>query len=154
MARALEWDSAIENDGGDFTLLAPGDYSFVVSDLTREQYEGSAKVPPCPRARIELEITAPDGSLAHVRDSFLLVDTMEWRICQFFLSLGFRKHGERMVMDWNKVMGARGSVRIKYDDSPNAKKDANGKPMYNAVDKYLEPVQAPAAPAKKWTVGK
>lgn len=152
--RALDWDSEIEKDGAEFTLLEPGIYSFTVTDFERAQYAGSDKVPPCPMAKLTIRCEGTDGSVGSVRDSLFLNTKNEWRMCQFFTAIGQRQHGERLKPNWSKVLGSTGMVRIKYDD--RAKND-DGSPKFNRVDAYIDPKdapQVPAVPQKKWQLGK
>ena len=43
----------------------------------------------------------------------LLCRRHEWKLAGFFRSIGQKKHGERLVMNWNKVVGAQGRARFK-----------------------------------------
>lgn len=149
----FDWDSEIENEGGDFRLLPPGDYNFTVVDFERASFPGSEKMPPCPQAKFVLEVKNANGEIGRVRDSIFLTSKAEWRLCQFFTSIGQRPKGEKVKMDWSKVLGASGMLKLGHD-----KRNLNddGTPKYNAVEKYLEPAQpapAQATPAKKWTMG-
>ena len=40
---------------------------------------------------------------------------MEWKVSSFFRSLGLKKSGEPLVMDWSKVEGAKGRGHFKPD---------------------------------------
>lgn len=147
---ALSWDSEIENDGQEYEVLAPGDYTFSVTAFERAQYAGSDKAPACPMAKLTLTCTAADGTQGIVHDTLFLSAKNEWRLCQFFTAIGQRKSGEKLAPRWNQVLGASGMVKLEYD-----KKNLNddGSPKYNRVSKYLEPVES-VAPAKKWEIGK
>lgn len=151
--RALDWDSEIENDGEGFVLLDPGIYSFTVTDLERAQFAGNDKAPQCPMAKLTLRCEGVDGSVGTVKDSLFLTTRNEWKLCQFFTSIGQRKHGEKLKPAWNQVLGATGMLELEYD-----KKVLNddGTPKYNRVKAYKEPTEnsAPVAPQKKWQIGK
>ena len=148
----FDWDSAIENDGQEFVLLDPGDYSFTVTAFERAQFAGSDKSPACPMAKLTLNCTDSMGNTAQIYDALFLNSRNEWRLCQFFTAIGQRQHGEKLVPNWNKVLGATGTCTVGYDDR---NKDEKGNPKYNRVTKYLEPAGgSAAAPAKKWTLGK
>lgn len=104
---AFDWDSTIENDGGDFRLLEPGVHPFTVKALEKGYYNGGKSVPPCPQAKLTLRV----GQGTEVSDAtatLLLDDSLEWKLCQFFLSIGARKHGEQLKMDWDSVVGKSG----------------------------------------------
>ena len=107
---ALDWDSTIEDDGqqgGGFVLLPEGDYKFTVTGLERGRHEGSAKIGACPKALLTLTVETDAGD-AQVKTSLLLHSSMEWKLSSFFRSLGMKKHGQRLNMDWSKVLGSEG----------------------------------------------
>jgi hypothetical protein len=134
--RELGWNDPIENDGGDFTLLDPGEYPFTVIKFDRKRYAGGAKLPPCNQAVLTLDI---DGST--VESSLFLHSKTEGLLCQFFRSIGARKHGERVVMDWGKVPGATGRCKVGHRTWTG--KDGK-EHQSNQVEKFLDPVEAPA----------
>ena len=51
--------------------------------------------------------------MATARVDLMLYRTVEWKIAAFFRSIGQKKHGEKAVMDWSKVVGARGKAHFK-----------------------------------------
>lgn len=108
----LDWNDAIEDDGQEFVLLEEGDYNFIVRDFERGRFPGSAKLPACNKATLTLEVDTRDGC-AIVKHDLILCRNLEWRISSFFRAIGQKKHGERLVMDWNKVVGAQGRARFK-----------------------------------------
>ena len=108
----MGWDDVLENDGQEFITLPEGDYTYTVTSLERGQFPGGAKIPPCPKATITLSIENDQGA-ATARIDLLLYRTVEWKIAAFFRSIGQKKHGEKAVMDWNKVVGARGRAHFR-----------------------------------------
>lgn len=109
--RILDWDSPIEDDGNGFILLPEGDYEFVVSGFERGQHNGSANIPPCPKAILTLSVTSPEG-VVQIKQDLYLCGKMEWKIASFFRSIGLKKHGERLVPQWDKVQGEAGHAHI------------------------------------------
>lgn len=109
---AMDWDSAIENDGQEFILLPEGDYVFTVTNLERGWYNGSAKMDPCNTANMTLEVRTPDGT-ARITTRLFLSYAVEWRLSSFFRSIGQKKHGEKLIPKWNEVVGARGLAHFK-----------------------------------------
>ena len=108
----LDWDSAIEDDGNQgFVLLEEGDYEFTVSGFERARHPGSAKIPACPKAILTLSIETASG-VAELKIQLLLYKSVEWKLCAFFRSIGQKKHGERLVMDWDHVIGCTGHAHI------------------------------------------
>ena len=123
----LDWDSTIEDDGTGFVLLEAGDYDFTVTGFARGRHNGSAKIPACNKAIVTLSIETPNG-VAEIKENLILYKTMEWKISAFFRSLGMKKHGERLVMDWDKVLGAAGRAHIvqrEYVGNDGTNKKAN-----------------------------
>lgn len=129
----LGWDSEIEKDSPDFILLPDGEYDFVVKSFERGRYNGGDKIGPCPKAILKLGIDTYEGE-AVVRKELLLHSRLEGLLCEFFVSIGQRQHGQRVAMNWNAVTGARGRCKI----GTYIGKDGN---KYNEVKKFLEPKQ-------------
>ena len=108
----MSWDDVIENDGQEFVILPEGDYTFTVTNFERGRFPGSAKLPPCNKATLTLNIDN-DLGIATAKIDLLLYRTVEWKIAAFFRSIGQKKHGEKTVMNWNKVINARGKAHFK-----------------------------------------
>jgi len=108
----LDWSDTIENDGQEFVLLPEGDYNFVVTGFERGRFPGGAKVPACNKASITVQVSAAEG-VSTVKFDLLLYRSLEWRISAFFRSIGQKKHGEKLTMDWNKVIGSKGRAHFK-----------------------------------------
>jgi len=107
----FDWDSAIEDDGQGFVLLPEGDYDFTVTGFERGQHNASAKIPACPQAMLTLSVETSAG-VAEIKEYLILYKTMEWKLSSFFRCIGQKKHGERLVMDWDSVLGASGRAHI------------------------------------------
>ena len=138
----LEWDSSIEDDGQGFILLEEGDYEFTVSGLERARHAGSAKIPACPKAILTLSIETASG-VAEIKIQLLLFKSVEWKLCAFFRSIGQKKHGERLVMDWDHVIGCTGHAHIiqrTYTGNDGTLKKANDVQYF--ID-YIEPDKMP-----------
>lgn len=130
-ADALDWSDPVSD--GD-ALLPVGPATFEVLKLDRDQREfgkcGLVNV-----ADLTLICTSEgDGTAGNVRISLPLHRSMQWKIFQFFTSIGQRKHGEEgpFKPNWGKVMGATGRCEIKHRDGKNGR-------TYNDVDKFLDP---------------
>lgn len=130
----LDWDDAIENDGQEFVLLPEGDYNFTVTNFERGRYPGGAKLPACNKASLTLQVKTNDG-IAMIHTDLFLYRTVEWRISSFFRCIGQKKHGERLVMDWNKVVGSKGRAHFK----PRTYTDRDGNERQtNDVDRFID----------------
>ena len=129
----MGWDDVIENDGQEFVVLPEGDYTFTVSNFERGRFPGSAKIPPCNKATLTLNIDNDQG-VATARVDLILYRTLEWKIASFFRCIGQKKHGEKAVMDWNKVTGSRGRAHFRPREY---QKDGQTRQV-NDVDKFLD----------------
>ena len=136
----MDWDDALENDGQEYVVLEEGDYNFTVTDFERGRFPGGTKIPPCNKAALTLQVKTPDG-IAICRTDLLLYKTMEWKLSAFFRCIGQKKHGERLVMDWNRVIGSRGRAHFKpraYTDRDGNERQANDLDrFYDWDEKYF-----------------
>ena len=128
----MNWDDVIENDGQEYILLPEGDYNYRVTSFERGQFPGGPKIPPCPKARLTLSVDTDQGT-ATARVDLLLYRTVEWKMAAFFRSIGQKKHGEKTVMNWSKVLGARGRAHFK----PSSSKD-DQKRQFNDVAYFID----------------
>lgn len=123
----LDWDDAIESDGQEFVILEEGDYNFTVTGFERGRFPGGQKIPACNKAALTLQVSTPQG-IAVIHTDLLLYKSMEWKLSAFFRCIGQKKHGERLVMDWNRVIGSRGRAHFKprnYTDRDGNERQAN-----------------------------
>lgn len=143
---AFDWDSMIENDST-FTLLPEGVYPFTVTGFERGHHGGSAKLPACPKAILTIEVDGGSLGKASLQHNLFLNKKTEGLLCDFFTSIGQRRRGEQLVMNWAKVPGASGFCKVGVRDWVS---DRTGEKMQsNEIKRFLEPDQnaAPAAPA-------
>lgn len=127
--RELGWDDTITEDAKEFILLPDGDYDFVVTDVERQRYEGSDKLPPCNKAVIHIMIDTPLG-IATVKSNLYLHTKTEGLVSAFFGSIGQKKKGEPLRMNWPKVVGAKGRCKISQYTGNNGL-------QYNEVKRFL-----------------
>ena len=136
----LDWNGTIENDGKEFVALEEGDYVFEVTGFERGRHTGSAKIPACNKAVLTLKVATPEGD-AIIKTELFLYKTMEWKLSSFFRCIGQKKHGERVTMDWNKVIGSRGRAHFKprtYTDRDGNERQANDvERFYDWEEKYF-----------------
>ena len=130
----LDWDDVIEKDEEDFILLPEGDYTFTVTGLVRDRYQGTAVKGSCDRAVVFLEIDNDQGR-ATARENLFLVKSWERKLCAFFRSIGQKQYGQKIRMNWKTVEGSRGRAHFKprqYDGKNGEKRWTNG------VDRFLD----------------
>ena len=108
----MDWNDSIQEDGNEYILLPEGDYNFLITAFERGRFPGSAKVPACNKATITAQVTTAEG-VATIKFDLLLYRSLEWRISAFFRCIGQKKHGEKLTMDWNKVVGSIGRAHFK-----------------------------------------
>ena len=111
MDRELQWDDTIEKESSDFVLLPEGDYNFVVDSFERGRHGGSEKLPPCNKAILKLRVESDKGTALITHNLFLHTKT-EGLLSAFFESIGQKKKGEKMVMNWSHVPGATGRTKV------------------------------------------
>lgn len=125
----LDWDSVID-DGEEFTTLEPGEYDFTVKKFERGRTTRGAKL-----AIVTLEVT--DGTKrAVVTDRIALQGNTIWKISSYFRSLGMKKHGEKIKMDFEGSVGKSGRCTIFVDEYQNKN---GGISQSNKIDQYLDP---------------
>ena len=132
--RIMDWNDTIQDDGQEYVTLPEGDYYFTVSEFERGHFPGSPKIPACNKATLTLDIEN-DRGVATAKVDLILYRTLEWKIASFFRSIGQKKHGEKVVMDWNKVVGTRGKAHIK----PRSYTGKNGEERQaNNVESFID----------------
>lgn len=137
--REFNWDDVIENDSGEFSLLPEGDYRFVVTDFSRERFSGSEKMPPCPMAKLSIKVLG-NGESTTVLHTLLLHSKTEWKLSEFFRSIGQKKKGEKLRMDWSKVINATGYCKVvinQYTNRYGEQKTNNKIEKFYPADEYL-----------------
>lgn len=144
----LGWDDEVE-EGSPFVLLPEGNYPFTITGLEKGIYEKPAnresKIPAnCPKATVTLEFSTPTGEKSTLTENFYLYKKMQWKINQFFTSIGAPKNPEGKVkMNWGTVLGAKGAASLVVNDYT----DRSGNPAQNnRIKDFLEPTQQTAAP--------
>lgn len=130
----MDWDDSIENDGQELVLLEEGDYNFVVINFERGRFPGGPKVPACNKATITVQVVVPEGT-AVVKFDLLLYRSLEWRISSFFRCIGQKKHGEKLTMDWGKVIGSVGRAHFKQRTYTNQYGEEK---TVNDLDRFID----------------
>lgn len=136
----LGWDAEIENEGSEFIVAEPGDYDFTVINFERGRFQGSAKMPPCNQAKLTIRLEIPGSSgTCDIKHNLFLHSKTEWKLCEFFTSIGQRQSGQRVAMNWNTVVGSKGRCKV----SKRTFKSKDGKDLWtNDIDKFYPPQNA------------
>lgn len=133
--RELGWDDEIEKES-EYVLLPEGDYNFVVDSFTRGRHNGSAKLPACNKAELEITVDDGKGHKGTIFHNLFLHTKTEGMLSAFFISIGQKKHGEPLRMNWNKVIGARGRCKVAINKWTNDKGEER---TNNKIQRFYEP---------------
>lgn len=137
----LDWNSRLEDvpedsDGLSFFRPIPeGEYEFMVDDLEYQTSKSGA-----PMILLKLIIPQPEKSV-RVNDRLVLTKNAQWKLVQFWKSIGRFAEAQTKGMDWDHLPDAKGRLIISH-------RLYNGK-TYNEVKRYVIPsAPAVAAPAQ------
>ena len=100
-----------------------------------------------------LTLRVSDGSAyTSIIERLILHTKMEWKLSQFFCSIGQKKHGEPLRMNWNKVLGAKGRCKVYVDTYTT---DRGEERKTNKISKFYDfQGSQPEQTAKpKWSAG-
>ena len=142
MDRELDWNDQIQKDSN-FAEIPEGDYDFVIDHYERGRSQGSDKIPASNMAIVYFIIKGPDGVEVTVRENFILHTKLEWKLSELFCSVGLKKKGEELRMNWNALPGLTGRAHVTLDPDKN---DLSKK--YNHIKK-LYPKETGTAPSFK-----
>ncbi|MHA6258330.1 hypothetical protein ACXYMX_00325 [Sporosarcina sp. CAU 1771] len=113
--REYQWDDTIQKDGPVFKLLPAGEYNFTVEKFERRRFAGSTKLPACNEAFLTIHIDGGEHGQTSVLHSLYLHSVTEGFLSAFFSSIGQKKEGEAVRMNWGAVVGARGRCELFQD---------------------------------------
>ncbi|MCL4441073.1 MAG: DUF669 domain-containing protein [Firmicutes bacterium] len=148
--RELSWDDQIENDGTDYTLLPEGDYDFEVVEFERARHNGSDKLPACNKAIVHIRVKGAAG-MSTIKHNLFLHSSTEGLLCAFFTGIGQRKKGEKVTMNWSKVVGSTGRCKVGVRSWKN---DKGEDVKINEIKKFYEPAEAAPGTNKGFEAGR
>lgn len=133
--RELGWGDEITQDSNNFDPFENGIYMFTVKEYEKTRTRGNEKFPPCNMAKLTLELS--DGQ-RNVRafDNLVLRNDLEWKIGQFFLSIGMKKENERARIDFDGAIGKSGYVKVEKKAYTNRDGQTRWR---NEIARYLAP---------------
>lgn len=85
----LDWDGVIENDG-EFIIVPPDDYNFVVKGFDRTRFNGSEKMPPCNQVTVDIAVNY-NGQEVIIKHKLFLHTKVEGLLSAFFRGIGQKK---------------------------------------------------------------
>lgn len=114
----IGWNDVLDDDGGDnnFFLLPAGEYVFQVEGLKQTQFAGGKSIPACPQAELTLRVYTGDGRSQTVKENIYMHNVVRWKLTAFFRSIGQKKRGETVNMDWSRVKGSWGIAMFEPDE--------------------------------------
>ena len=100
----LDWDSTIEKDEQQFTLVDEGDYSFIVDHIDRT-YVGneSEKYAGAKMATVYLNLQLPEQDEVQLRENFILHSNFAWKIGSLLVSVGASCRGCADAAKWSRT---------------------------------------------------
>lgn len=141
--RELNWDDEISNETGDYEPLPEGDYKFTVTKIERARSQGKGKLPPCNMAKVTLTVHGAEYD-RDVTVNLVLHSSLEWKLSQFFLAIGLKKHGEPLRMNWAGSVGKTGSCRVtvrEYKRNDGGTGTTNDIAKFYAYDEVVNVIQ-------------
>ena len=139
---AYGWEDTIIADPVEWTPLPEGEYDFEVINFKRAQYQPKpgAKMPPCNMANLEIMLHGPTGT-RKIQHSLFLHSKTEGLLSAFFTSIGQKKKGEPLRMNWPAVVGSKGRAKVIIDKYTSTRGEEL---LSNKITRFLEPETAPA----------
>lgn len=130
----IDFDGVVENEGAGFDVFPEGtEVIFKVETVERGRNADGTK----PQVKMKLSLTPAKGEGRSSCMEFLtMTRKSEWKICEFFTSLGLRKHGEQFRLRWD-IEGMRGRATVGVDTWPN--KTTGVQMSGNNIKKFLDP---------------
>lgn len=126
MDRELDWDAEIIAEPKEFIILPEGDYNFTINKIERGRTNGDGKLPPCNMVKVSIGINTDEGN-AIIVHNLVLHSKVEWKLSEFFESLGIKKKGQPLRMRWD-IVGMSGKCKV-------GKRVYNGN-EYNEIKKF------------------
>jgi hypothetical protein len=131
----IDFDGEIKNDGEGFTTLPDGDeVEFTVRAVEKGRNKDGTK----PQVQLALACVSVNGhGRTGVKDFITMTRKSEWKLCELFVCLGLRKHGETLKCRWD-IVGCKGRAVVTVDKFTG--KDGDER-TNNKIKNYLEPVE-------------
>lgn len=146
IGRELDWGDIIEEESAGYALIDEGDYPFRVEKFERGRHGGSEKLPACNKAILTIGIYDENGGrLTEITHNLFLHSSVEGILSAFFLSIGQKRHGEKLSMNWQAVPGSTGICHVivdKWTGKDGAEKQSN------KIKYFCDPAKQTAQPTQ------
>lgn len=134
----FDWNGTLVEDGNSFAILPAGEYDFEVTKVEKVFAQSGNKM-----AKVTLKIIGRDAT-GSVIDNMVLLKSMEWKLSSFFGSLGMKKKGEPLVMNWDAILGKTGRCKLvveKYTKRDGSESERNGIDAYIYAEDVVKKVE-------------
>lgn len=127
---ALGFNSEVVAEVKEFTLLPPGKYPFVITNVEKGYTDvATAKIPAnTPKAVITIEADGGELGKNKVTERLYWIPSMMWKISNIFIAAGLAKPNEKFVANPDALIGKTGTFELKhriYEKSDGTKGTAN-----------------------------
>ena len=123
----MDWNDVIEDDGQEYVLLLKRIITSLLLILKKEDSLVVQKFLLQIKKQNQFKFFSEMG-VASMKFDLILSKALTWKLSAFFRSIGQKKRGEKITMDWNKVLGAKGRAHIKqkvYTNQSDEEKNIN-----------------------------
>ena len=143
----LDWDSTIDQDDQQYTVIPEGDYEFVVDHIDKSFVgDNSEKYAGAKMATVYMNIAVPGMEPVSLRENFILHSNFAWKIGSLLVSTGIKKKGEPITGNyWQKLPGMRGRCQIVQNKGKNGN-------AYNNVKQFYAPDDRKDSGGNKWAI--
>lgn len=122
-----------------FVLLPPDIYTFQVVQLDlNERFNGSAKMPPCRKVCVHLDVYTNDTKQkVSMKEDFIFYKPLAWKVFAFFRALGlFQNNDNKVKIPWLLAQGCWGRAKIGQRSWFTQNGDER---KTNQVEQWIEP---------------
>jgi hypothetical protein len=132
----IDYDGTISHDSEFTTLPENEEVTFTVTEIEKGRNSDGTK----PQVKAKLLCVSINGKgQTTITDYITMTRKSEWKLCELFISLGMRKHGEPLKLNWD-IVGKTGRAVVMVDKYTN--RTTGEEKTSNKIKKYLEPVSA------------
>ncbi len=136
----IPFDGEILEDAKEFIVLQDGEYDFEVTSFEKGRFAGKdGGLPPCNMVTVFCKIETDEG-VAVIKSNLFLHSRTEGILSSFFASIGQKRKGEPLKMQWNLVIGSKGRCKVST-------REYNGN-TYNDIKRFI-----PAEERKTFVAG-
>lgn len=96
--KVIGWDATEVEDSDVYTLLPPGRYPFALAKFSRVRAKDGL-----PMADLKLTVDGGELGVTTVSEKIKLLESLQWKIAQFFKSLGFPAVDGKVQISWDAL---------------------------------------------------